>query len=98
MEAAAACDAGADFVALESGLGLAVDDGALEGAATFAASGSLAVCCFAEALWVRSRGFCAGASLVGGDFVLFAAALFFFGELELAMAAVDLEAGCFRMT
>lgn len=95
---AAGCDPGADNVALVVWLGLALEDCccALEGVA--AASGSLAACCFVEALGVRSRSFCSGTATVGTAFAAFAVALFFFGELELAVAAVDLGAGCFRMT
>lgn len=47
---------------------------------------------------MTSRGFCTDASLVGGDFVVDeAAALFFLRELELEVAAEDLE-GSLRIT
>lgn len=98
---AAGCDPGcADDAALVVWLGLALEGCccALEGAALAAASGSLAACCFVEALGARSRSFCSGTATVGTAFTAFAVALFFFGELELAVAAVDLGAGCFRMT
>lgn len=65
----------------------------------FVAPEPFAVSCFAGgALAMTSRGFCTDASLVGGDFVVDeAAALFFLRELELEVAAEDLE-GSLRIT